>query len=101
MSSVLETVLLGAARGVRRLNLSRTRITCVACRLPPAGVGTPSAFNFSAALRADNSDSPSNTLRSPSARSCASRLYALSAQPTYAHALGFGALHSGLGPFAD
>ena len=45
----------------------------MACHLPPAGVGTPSAFNFSAALRADNPDSPSNTLRSPSARSRASR----------------------------
>ena len=45
----------------------------MACHLPPVGVGTPSAFNFSAALRADNSDSPSNTLRSPSARSRASQ----------------------------
>jgi hypothetical protein len=83
-----------------RVNLSRTRITCVACHLPPAGVGTPSAFNFSAALRADNPDSLSNTLRSPSARPCASRS-SFGAQPTYAHALGFGALHSGLGSFAD
>jgi hypothetical protein len=34
-------------------SLSRTRITCVAYHLPPADVGTPRAFNSSAAFRAD------------------------------------------------
>ena len=41
--------------------------------LPPADVGTPRAFNSSAAFRADSPESSSNTLRSPSARSFPSR----------------------------
>ncbi len=38
---------------------------------PAVRVGTSPAFNFSAALQEDNPNSPSNTLRSPSARCCA------------------------------
>jgi hypothetical protein len=56
------------ARG-RRLSLSRTRITCTACHLPPAAVGMSRRFSSSVALRADSPDSSANTGRSASTRS--------------------------------